>query len=427
MIPADPKVHVSTATAVFDGWVDQAKNKRTITGGNAWHLKQAFNRAVYDENKTPRTQQDAKIAFKQELSTMVQNNHLTNEIARLVENSALKAIGFGAPEQEPEEAPHVSVNIVTAERSFYDWVGAVEKEGNFTSKNARSVTNAFRKSIRDENDNARTTEDAKKAFNKELESMKKYFPSYPVSNIREQAVLAIDGKTTMHPTPASSNMQHDAVAWAEKYKDLQKQNDVGAQKGALVGIYEQTKLAIKNGITVEGVGFKQLDEKLIARAQQDTKVFADMSGVSLASPQQAAPTEISVVAGDMLDAALTLIQEGHHPVVLNMANKNHAGGGAKYGARAQEEDLFRRTDYSRSLSPQENPHLTSQLVGGKYEVPEFGAIYTPGVQVFRKSVVDGFAFVDPFPVSVIASAAYNLDKGTPSDYDNKVREKIRAI
>ena len=51
-------------------------------------------------------------------------------------------------------------------------------------------------------------------------------------------------------------------------------------------------------------------------------------------------TEIVVVGGDCLEAALRLKQErGLNPAVLNMASMSHPGGGYERGAGAQEGEL----------------------------------------------------------------------------------------
>ena len=65
--------------------------------------------------------------------------------------------------------------------------------------------------------------------------------------------------------------------------------------------------------------------------------------------------EVKVVNADTITTAMNMIEEGLDPLVLNMASDIQPGGGVAKGSSAQEEDLFRCTNYAlctnKSLYP----------------------------------------------------------------------------
>lgn len=110
--------------------------------------------------------------------------------------------------------------------------------------------------------------------------------------------------------------------------------------------------------------------------------------------------KVKVINSDTIDAALSLRRTpSSAPVcVLNMANAQHAGGGFKHGAMAQEEALC----YRSSL------YFTLKL--RHYPMPDLSAIYSPTVLVFRNNSNNGHTLMDlrvpaDLPVIGVISAA----------------------
>ncbi len=99
-------------------------------------------------------------------------------------------------------------------------------------------------------------------------------------------------------------------------------------------------------------------------------------------------TLILVEKMDTIDATLLLLSKGLNPVLLNMANPVRPGGGVANGATAQEENIFRRSNY----------FLTLQMKF--YPILDTDTIYSKDVIVFRDTNYD---FIDPNLISIIAS------------------------
>ncbi|MGL5263184.1 MAG: TIGR02452 family protein [Candidatus Rhabdochlamydia sp.] len=223
---------------------------------------------------------------------------------------------------------------------------------------------------------------------------------------------------------ASALISHNADIWLTKYKT---ETDQSIKKQMRKSIFRNTKEACKNGFSVNGNPIT-LDANIKSDMQNGTELYTTTNKLTCSSP--AFTTEkIEVINDDTIDVALLLKNEGYNPVAINMANENHPGGGAENGAAAQEESLFRRSNYHESLYLNENPHLKNQMSHG-YRIPETGVIYSPNVQVFRACEEKGFAFTSPETMSFIAVAAYNLGKnrdgGNDSSYERGMKEKIRS-
>ena len=116
---------------------------------------------------------------------------------------------------------------------------------------------------------------------------------------------------------------------------------------------------------------------------------------------------------DTIDCALHLkYNEGLNPVVLNMANAYTPGGGVEGGALAQEESIFRRSNY--------HLHLTRNV----YPIRPNELIYSSKVHISRNS--DWSYMRTPGYLDFIASAAINNPRLTPSgEYTDEDRVLMR--
>lgn len=120
-------------------------------------------------------------------------------------------------------------------------------------------------------------------------------------------------------------------------------------------------------------------------------------------------TRIYAVNEDCLTYAHRLSTSEEDVSVLNMANRRNPGGGVFNGAGAQEEYLFRCSDYYRSLFQYIE---YSDLYGIKHSDRSYpldrnyGGIFTHGVTVFRGSEEEGYPLLDqPWRVNMIAVPA----------------------
>lgn len=121
-------------------------------------------------------------------------------------------------------------------------------------------------------------------------------------------------------------------------------------------------------------------------------------------------TEIRAVNEDCLVFAHRLVTEQDLEVcVLNMANRRTPGGGVINGAGAQEEYLFRCSNYFQSLYQYSELSFMYGIEHADSKYPldrNFGGVYSPDVTVFRGPEEEGYPLIDePWKVNMIAVPA----------------------
>jgi uncharacterized protein (TIGR02452 family) len=183
---------------------------------------------------------------------------------------------------------------------------------------------------------------------------------------------------------------------------------------------------LKNGYTIE-INYNKKEIRLNLQRMKNIiynhrSKLGNRKEITTSITTPFSSTMVKVVNEDCLVVYQRLASEHNRPALLNLANAQTPGGGYRKGAGAQEENLFRRSNYYLSLDMEfdynkqadrfwctanceQKPVDIHQNI---YPIEEYGAIYTSGITVFRHSEDKGYAYLEQpvYGVCAIASAAY---------------------
>lgn len=185
--------------------------------------------------------------------------------------------------------------------------------------------------------------------------------------------------------------QHGEVVWSEHewhsmFEGAKLHKDYSKLKSQRRDVFQSTLAAVKRGeyMTAHGHVVKiPITEDI----QNETR-FYDREIHPKAAYSIRYNTQIAVVNDDCLNSARRIHKIETDVCVLNMASGSNPGGGVLGGAGAQEEYLFRCSDYYRFLY-QYAPYAHEYgLRPSSYSYPldrNFGGCFSPRVTVFRST------------------------------------------
>ena len=169
---------------------------------------------------------------------------------------------------------------------------------------------------------------------------------------------------------------------------------------------------------VARAGAYETDGRMVALRRSDlehkaARVFSSQEVARLASGyyqlsarRAAGPCVVEVCPEDSFVAAQSLAGTGPEtppPLVLNFANPHVPGGGVLRGARAQEEDLCRRSTLYLSLDSARAKAFYRENKGRDTSLFTDAAILSEHVEVFRDAA--GHYLDAPFEAAVLTMAA----------------------
>lgn len=160
----------------------------------------------------------------------------------------------------------------------------------------------------------------------------------------------------------------------------------------------------------------------------------DKDYIPVHNKQLTKKTKVFIQNEDTVELGLRLKAKGMKPLVIDMANATSPGGGASLGlGHVQEEQII----YRSNLHPFLNYVASKKRGHGDYFIPRQGAVYIPGVSIFRNQ--DYTFRSTPETLDFIAVAAYKHARHGMPDvnvfpelakediYWEHTKNKIRAV
>ena len=201
----------------------------------------------------------------------------------------------------------------------------------------------------------------------------------------------------------------NAEAWVNDFRAAALTRDYYNLHALRIAVYERTIEIVNAGGYVseagEYVALPSTDAMVAGSRFYAQELPGDLSKTGRYE------TQVEVVENDCLLVVRELVKDDPQTCVLNMANRQNPGGGVMQGCGAQEEYLFRCSNYFRSLYQFAWYANQYGLTPSAQQYPmdrNFGGIFTPSVTIFRDCEEKGYPLLaQPWQVNMIAVAAMN--------------------
>lgn len=201
----------------------------------------------------------------------------------------------------------------------------------------------------------------------------------------------------------------DTKKWIAEFKDSSK-SKIGFRV-CRKKVFDHTVEVIKSGeYNIDGKIHALKDYADLAKTVNDSVFYNDTNTIVLPSKTKQVETAVYAIQGDCIEVATMMKVLRFSPVVLNMASATSPGGAVERGAGAQEENLFRRSNFYTSLyqfSEEATKYGLRIHPESRYPIPaQSGGIYSPDVLFFRSSEHTGYALLqNPHTLSIVTVAA----------------------
>lgn len=194
-----------------------------------------------------------------------------------------------------------------------------------------------------------------------------------------------------------------------------------------ISMFEDTMQILKQGYY--GKNGKKIALKLSDNAMKDIQVYLpdDVKKVCNAELQHhIEKTEGCIHSCENIDSyalARKRYSEGISKIlVLNLASPVHPGGGVRRGARAQEEDLCRKSSLLLSLESKAARKYYSYNAGLHSFMGSDALMLTPNVEIIKDE--NGILLDDTVVVSVLTCAAPKVSNGKEGLSEREYRELV---